>query len=314
MIEQPLVSVIIATYNSSKFIKKALDSVISQKCEFKFEILIGDDCSNDKTRDILENYKDYNTNIHLYFHKENVGAAQNYFFLLSKARGKYIALLDGDDYWTDVLKLAKQVNFLENNPEYIGCTHKFVVVDENDNPIKKQKIRFVKQKKKFTFKCFAGYYLPGQPSTFLRRNIFLDKENLNKLSDCISVGITDRFSMALFLSKGYFGFIDEFMGAYRICQSSMTTKCFAGNGLEFEYKLTCQLEKFCSNLFNKKIVFNKYKREIYLNALYGWIKGDKSLKNVLCSTYKDISNPFYIFIYVPIWCINKIVVKFECSR
>lgn len=117
------VTVCITTYNVEKYIEQTLNSILSQKTDFNFEILIGDDCSTDNTRKILLEYKaKFPQIITLHFQEKNVGVNKNDYDLLYLAQGEYISWCDGDDYWIDDFKLEKQVCFLEKNPQY-SCVH-----------------------------------------------------------------------------------------------------------------------------------------------------------------------------------------------
>jgi glycosyltransferase involved in cell wall biosynthesis len=119
----PIVSVLILTYNHKKFINQAIQSVLTQSTNFPFEILIGDDCSTDGTCEIVNSYLEkYPDLIKAIRTDENIGALLNEKQLVKAARGKYISFLEGDDFWTQPLKLQKQVDFLENNEEY-GMVH-----------------------------------------------------------------------------------------------------------------------------------------------------------------------------------------------
>ena len=120
-----ILSVVIVTYNHERFIAQALDSVLIQKVDFDYEIVIGDDCSTDNTGNILIEYqKRYPGKIRLLLHERNLGLYGRFNFIESfkVCRGRYVALLDGDDYWTDPCKLQKEVDFLETNPDY-GMVH-----------------------------------------------------------------------------------------------------------------------------------------------------------------------------------------------
>lgn len=127
---KPLLSICCITYNHEKYIKKALESFLEQATDFTFEILIGDDASLDKTQEILTNYSDKNRNIRLFLNKENIGVNRNFTNVLRNARGKYLALCDGDDYWSDPNKLQKQVDFLRKNPEYSLTCHRYSMLEE----------------------------------------------------------------------------------------------------------------------------------------------------------------------------------------
>jgi glycosyltransferase involved in cell wall biosynthesis len=118
-----LVSVLLLTYNHQKYIAEAIQSVVNQKTNFDYEILIGDDCSTDGTCEIVNSFISKNPNLIKAIRSENnVGAIRNEKRLMDASKGKYIAFLEGDDYWTDPLKLQKQVDFLDANPDY-GLVH-----------------------------------------------------------------------------------------------------------------------------------------------------------------------------------------------
>ncbi|MEM6399437.1 MAG: glycosyltransferase family 2 protein, partial [Cyanobacteria bacterium P01_D01_bin.116] len=115
----PMVSVSLVTFNHEKFIAQAIESVLLQEVDFSYEIIIGEDFSSDKTREIVIEYqKQYPDIIRLILPEENLGYYGQKIFVqtLQACRGKYIALLDGDDYWTTPNKLQQQVDFLDNHP------------------------------------------------------------------------------------------------------------------------------------------------------------------------------------------------------
>jgi glycosyltransferase involved in cell wall biosynthesis len=131
----PIVSVWMVTYNHESFIKQSIESVLEQKTNFPFEIIIGEDCSTDGTRKIIKQLElQYPNIIKPIYHEKNVGANRNaYEYCLPKLRGKYIACLEGDDFWTDPHKLQKQVDFLEKNPDVVLSFHNVNVINENNN-------------------------------------------------------------------------------------------------------------------------------------------------------------------------------------
>lgn len=113
----PLVSVLVTPYNQKDFIRQTLDSILMQRCTFDFEVVIGDDCSSDGTREICQEYAEkYPDQIVLCLNKSNKGLLDNYFDVFLKARGTYIADCGGDDYWLTDSKLQNQVDLLENHP------------------------------------------------------------------------------------------------------------------------------------------------------------------------------------------------------
>lgn len=131
---QPMLSVLCITYNHEKYINQTIDSFLMQETTFDFEIVIGEDCSTDRTREICLEYKaKYPDKINLLLPEKNQGLMGNFIATLEACKGKYIAVCGGDDYWTDPLKLQKQVDFLEANPDYSMCFHNTLVVYENNS-------------------------------------------------------------------------------------------------------------------------------------------------------------------------------------
>ncbi len=125
----PLVSVVTSAYNLEKYIAKAIESVLNQKVNFKLELVIGEDFSTDNTKVILLSYQEkYPDMIRVLLTEKNLGITPNCIRIHNVCKGKYIALLDGDDYWTDNNKLQKQIDFLENNVEYSGSAHQSTVL------------------------------------------------------------------------------------------------------------------------------------------------------------------------------------------
>ena len=113
-----LISVIVATYNQEDTIRRTLDSILMQQCHIPYEIVIGEDCSTDSTRSICEEYvKEHPDTIRLFANKKNKGVINNYIDCILECRGKYIADCAGDDFWTDPLKLEKEVTILETHDD-----------------------------------------------------------------------------------------------------------------------------------------------------------------------------------------------------
>ena len=138
-----LVSILVQTFNHEKYIKQCLDSILTQNTDFEFEILIGEDDSSDKTRDICIEYANrFPEKIRLFLHSSDNKIAVlnsptgnfNAFYNLLSATGEYIAFCEGDDLWTDPMKLQKQVDYLAHHKEYSLIYHYFRTVNENSLP------------------------------------------------------------------------------------------------------------------------------------------------------------------------------------
>ncbi|MCC6762259.1 MAG: glycosyltransferase [Chitinophagaceae bacterium] len=120
------------TYNHEKYIAQAIEGVLLQKTNFPFELIIGEDCSSDSTKDICIDYQiKYPDIIKLYLPEKNKGMQRNFFETMELALGKYIALCDGDDFWTDPDKLQKQVDALEKNQQAVLCFHPMTELHQN---------------------------------------------------------------------------------------------------------------------------------------------------------------------------------------
>ena len=133
---KPLVSICTITYNHEKYIAEALDSFLVQETDFPFEIVINDDGSLDRTADVIRMYMEKFPNIiNANLRDQNVGLMINFTECIKRAEGKYLAICDGDDYWTDPLKLQKQVDFLESNKEYNMVFHNAELQHHTENGI-----------------------------------------------------------------------------------------------------------------------------------------------------------------------------------
>jgi glycosyltransferase involved in cell wall biosynthesis len=137
------VSACVIAYNHEKYLARALEGALAQKADFSYEIIIGEDCSRDRTREIAIDYrKKYPDKIRLLLHEKNMGMLGNWVDTINACKGEYIAMLESDDYWTDPYKLQKQIDFLENHPDYSISSHNVRTIDEETS-----KERLGKQKK-----------------------------------------------------------------------------------------------------------------------------------------------------------------------
>lgn len=212
-------SVLFITYNHEDYIRQALDSVLMQKCSFDFEIVVGEDCSTDSTRDILREYDEkYPGRFKLLFREKNFGRpTMNVYDTGMHCTGDYIAFLEGDDYWTDENKLQKQVDFLDQNPGYMGCTHTCMVVGKQGEPVyDHEALNLYTWDGDFTFEDYKrGPYWPGQTATVVCRNFFregkYDYTILYKAHDFLDDGVILMF----LLMQGPIFRMSETMSAWR---------------------------------------------------------------------------------------------------
>ncbi len=130
------VSVAMIAYNVEKYIEEAIESVLNQEVDFRVELIIGEDCSTDATREIALNYQaNYPSIIKVLLPKKNQGLTPNCVATINACTGEYVALLDSDDYWTNTKKLQIQIDFLDENPKYSGSSHQSMkIYDDKSAP------------------------------------------------------------------------------------------------------------------------------------------------------------------------------------
>ena len=128
------ISVLMITYNHENYVAQAIDSVLSQRTDFPFELVIGEDCSTDGTGDICRAYRQKHPDIiRLISREKNLGMAENFMSTLAECKGRYLAILEGDDFWSSPEKLQKQANFLDSHPEYSLVFTKTKTFFQDDN-------------------------------------------------------------------------------------------------------------------------------------------------------------------------------------
>lgn len=211
-----IVSVICPTYNQAKYMRKGLDSILMQKTNFPYEILIGEDCSPDNTNEILEEYEERYPELIQVFHREkNLKQSKNVYDLFMRSKGKYIIILDLDDYWIDEYKLQTQVDFLEDHPEYIGTAHYFKIVDGQDKEIVKEgrKINDFLNKA-FTLQDFLKEGFVYQTGTFCYRNIWREDKDWSILYKA-DKGVVDLTINMILLNRQPVYILDKPMSVYR---------------------------------------------------------------------------------------------------
>ncbi len=206
----PLVSVHMITYNHEKFISEAIDGVLMQKTTFPIELIIGEDCSIDSTRKICEEYAlKYLNIIALLPSEQNLGPAKNGLRLYKHFKGKYIAYCEGDDYWIDPLKLQKQVDFLEANPEFSICFHKVKILKDDkliDDYITREVLETTT-----ILDLAEGNYI-HTPSVMFRRN----QNVIDAFESVGTLPISDYVLHMLNAKYGKIKKLHDVMGVYRI--------------------------------------------------------------------------------------------------
>jgi glycosyltransferase involved in cell wall biosynthesis len=231
-------SVWMSAYNHEQYIAKAIDGVLMQQTDFDVEIVIGEDCSTDSTRKIILDFSDKNPGkFKLLLPEKNLGMIPMFKATYPLCDGKYIAWLDGDDYWTDPLKLQKQVNFMEAHPEFVMCFH---------NVILKNEINHTEEIKELPYPMNADFSLslshfcshnPVSACSVVYRNVLPEK-----LPDWFfELPFPDLAFYFLLTEKGKIQYLDEVMGVYRLHENG----AWSGNNKYDNYR---KLTRFYSEI------------------------------------------------------------------
>ena len=216
--QEPVISVVVSVYNHERYIERCLRSIAAQKCSYPFEVLVGEDCSTDGTRDVLRRLEaELPDNFHIFYREHNLGIRgthTNSDDLVDHARGKYLAACEGDDFWLYDGKLQAQTDFLEAHPEYSACFHHCTVVGADDEPNGERYPDCPEED--YSYREFFYITMPGQlASFFVRREPYLAaKEHYFALQRYDNYA-ADRRNAFLLLTLGKVRCIQEPWSAYR---------------------------------------------------------------------------------------------------
>jgi glycosyltransferase involved in cell wall biosynthesis len=254
---QPLVSVFCPTYNHENFIRQCLDGIVMQKTTFQIEVFVQDDASTDKTPEIVKGYAEKYNFIIPVLHTENhysKGKNLNEYFF-KNARGKYIALCEGDDYWTDPYKLQKQVDFLEANKDFAICFHNSNVYNEEE-----QKKIFeqpgIEKNMMFTIENFLESN-PIATASVLFRSKYV--EQIPEWFNQSPFGDYALYLIILKRSQQKAMYFKDAMSVYRIHSNGIHGKAHLSNvGLVNAYKQHLHFWE----VIKKYLLINQYRKEI----------------------------------------------------
>jgi glycosyltransferase involved in cell wall biosynthesis len=287
--DKPLVSIVTITYNHEPWIPMAIEGVLMQKVSFPIEYIIAEDCSTDGTRKICEQYaQKYPDIIKLLPSDKNYGAVENEHRAFVAAKGKYIATCEGDDYWTDPLKLQKQVDFLEAHSDYSVTFHRYKKYFKETDEYKSDGMEFL----------FSGKNIYGVDVT---TEMFIDKWITQFLTM-----VFKRESIDLDISSRYKYYRDSHL-TYHLLQNG---KCFlfsfvggvyniTGNGIYSSIKDFQLSEKWIAvneELWRKNDDIRLL--QPYLKSMQDtidlYIKDEKHKKNVLKYIFRHLMSSYDI--------------------
>jgi len=207
----PKVSVLMNTYNHVRYVRQAMESVLMQKVNFEHELVIGEDCSTDGTREIvLEFARRYPDRIRLLPRVRNLGPRENWIETLQACRGQYIAVLEGDDYWSSVHKLQKQADFLDAHPDFSICFHAIRHISDDPNMQPRSEGYRSPRKSVFTLEDILLYNFIPTASVMFRNGLIGEIPDWFRYARPL-----DWPTHILNARHGKIGFINEVMGVYR---------------------------------------------------------------------------------------------------
>lgn len=264
-----MVSVICTAYNHQEYIRQTLESFIMQKANFKFEVLINDDASTDNTAKIIKEFeKKYPDIIFPVYQEKNIYSQgiDPTRILIEKARGKYIAFCEGDDYWTDENKLQMQYEILESHPECVACVHNVKVDDETGS----YPIRFIHSQDLI----FGKEHLENETRIAHTCSYFFEKtiiDNMNEVQrkefwELKSNGDL-RFS-AVILCNGLVYHIAKEMACYRYVVShgdSWSAKSSGKNAGFSVCRMLYLIKDYCCKYYNVHLTYGEF-FDLYLYA------------------------------------------------
>jgi glycosyltransferase involved in cell wall biosynthesis len=235
MSSTPLVNILMPTYNHERFVAEAIESVLAQKTRFAYKLIVGDDCSTDSTQAIVRSYAEkYPDKIEFVFARQNLGAFHRdrvSIKLLNQFTAKYVAILEGDDYWTDCHKLQKQVAFLESHSDFVLCFHNVerFFADGSREP---NNMYAADQKEVSTLEDIITAGVFPMPCALLFRNNLWEE-----LPDCFfSVLNVDWVLSVIIAEHGKLGYLNEVMARYRVHDGGIWSRLTYIKGMREQLK------------------------------------------------------------------------------
>jgi glycosyltransferase involved in cell wall biosynthesis len=231
------VSVLTVTYNHEKYVAQAIDSALRQRTDFPYEIVVSEDCSTDGTRAVVEPLAARHPDkVRLLLNDRNLGAHRNFLQAYTACRGEYVALLDGDDYWTAPHKLQRQVEFLDAHPECAFCFHDALMIHEGSD--REHPCRPPEQKPIFDLvDLLPDNFIYGV--TVLFRNRLIDR-----FPDWVfDLKIGDWPFYLLLARHGRIGYLEGTMAVYRKLRSGMMSRVSLADERRFRRALYGHLER-----------------------------------------------------------------------
>lgn len=295
---QTLVTIRCITYNHAPYIRQCLDGFIMQKTNFRFEAIVHDDASTDGTADIVREYAEkYPDIIKPILQTENQyskrdGSIRRAINALVSPTSKYFAICEGDDYWIDPLKLQKQVDFLEKNPDFILCYTDRRIVDANN------KLLYRNSLKPKTGNLFNYLLLKGNPITTATVCYRYSEQDFNELNNIEFELLMGDYPLWLILSqRGKFKYINEKTTSYRLLDESAShSKTNVDHIINFARNELLIRLHFASYIRNDRLI-SKIEKKHYKILLYNKLRNAKN--SIYYQYYKEAISKYPTLIYNP---------------
>jgi len=254
------VSVVMITYNHESYITQAIESILMQETNFDYEIVIGEDCSTDRTRDIVKSFvAKYPDKILGLYPEKNLGMNRNFIQTYQACRGEYFAILEGDDYWLDSKKLQKQVDFLDTHPDFPICFHNAMIAYEDKVNANHPYCSKTQPEILSIENLLMENFIPTC-STLWRGGLILIKE----LPDWFYQIKQVDWPMHIFHAEhGKIGYINEIMAVYRVHNQSN----WSSQSDLWKIEAMIQCVNYLKTYFSKKTTYIKI-LDKHLNKLY----------------------------------------------
>lgn len=303
------VSVSVLCYKHAKYLRQCLDAILNQKVNFRYEIVIGDDCSNDGSAEIISEYKEkYPDIIVPLINDVNVGASKNSFNIKLHCRGEYISTCEGDDFWINDQKLQRQVDFLDSHPEYSAvATNSVSVNPEGENP----RILLLPRQvnKTYTMKDYLRHGMIIHGNTIMYRNHRLEENDKYKKLRFSEPTMGDVISRIIFYDRGPIFVLSDVTHAHRSGANDVTSfSAQQKTKLLYYTKMYFRIVDNLMEYFEGKYDLNELKSNRLSTVLYAvYLGGAKVEKNELREILDSVSLGYRFLAYYRF--LRKIVLS-----
>lgn len=244
----PKVSVCMVTYNQERYIAQAIESVLAQETSFRIEIVIGEDCSTDSTRSIVRELAERHPDrIRPLFHERNLGGKQNFMRTYDACRGEYMAILEGDDYWTCPQKLQRQVEALDARPDWAICFHPAEIRNEDWRKPSGSWPESWEKPESTIVDLFDKCYIPTNAAVF-RHRLF---PRLPEWFADLYIG--DWPLHILNAAHGNIGFLPEAMSVYRVHDQGVWSRLDHSTQMEALYRMLTAVDRHFEGKYTSHI-------------------------------------------------------------